>query len=354
MPRYIRYLENGSYKYASVKPVGDIDLLKMDAPDLVTAINMLIDGGIAESVRGEFDKISGSIKDNSTAIDTQKDLLKVIISDQADFRAGLDDAIANLSSKVDLSEYQKRYDQITKTLLEKINIEDYREEYARLVEEITKKANDIDIQAVVESFNQEIVNQTIEVDNAKTGILELDEKVDAVKSEITTTIAGVDAEVEALDKRVESQKTDILGQISEAKKSAEDSVSATQADLDSTKKHLATTESSLTEAKEKIDATKEELDSVKNNIVYKVEIFSTNGNVFKNGAFGTTLEARVYKGVKDVTDEFNAAKFRWTRTSLDRESDELWNMNNSGGSKSVVITPDDLRGRATFNCEVLE
>ncbi|MEH7209792.1 hypothetical protein V7094_26880, partial [Priestia megaterium] len=77
-------------------------------------------------------------------------------------------------------------------------------------------------------------------------------------------------------------------------------------------------------------------------------------NVFKNGQFGTVLEARVYHGITDVTDTFNASRFLWTRISNDTDGDTAWNSSHIGGTKTITITPSDVKNRATFNCELLE
>jgi hypothetical protein len=90
------------------------------------------------------------------------------------------------------------------------------------------------------------------------------------------------------------------------------------------------------------------------NIVYKAEIISSNGNVFKNGAVSTTLECRVYHGSSDVTSTINASRFKWTRVSNDPDSDAIWNAQNAGGVKSITLTTDDVYQRATFNCEILD
>ena len=96
-----------------------------------------------------------------------------------------------------------------------------------------------------------------------------------------------------------------------------------------------------------------EVDSVKDNIVYKVEIISSNGNVFKNGQIFSTLEARVYHGVNDVTATIDANRFRWTRVSDDESGDAAWNSAHFSGTKSVSITPSDVPIRATFQCSIL-
>jgi hypothetical protein len=59
------------------------------------------------------------------------------------------------------------------------------------------------------------------------------------------------------------------------------------------------------------------------------------------------------RGAVDVTDETDANRFKWTRTSNDIDSDTAWNNENAGGTKSIIITNEDVSTRATFNCEVM-
>ena len=84
-----------------------------------------------------------------------------------------------------------------------------------------------------------------------------------------------------------------------------------------------------------------------------VDIFSTNGNIFKNDAINTTLIVRVYKGTEDITDTIDANRFKWTRVSSDAEGDILWNNANFGGTKEVNITSGDVNNRATFNVTII-
>lgn len=98
----------------------------------------------------------------------------------------------------------------------------------------------------------------------------------------------------------------------------------------------------------------EEVEIVKKDIVYKVEITSTNGLVFKNGQIQTVLEARVYHGAKDVTAEVDASRFKWSRQSNNPEEDEAWNTSHFGGTKTITVTSGDIHIRATFTCDILD
>lgn len=86
--------------------------------------------------------------------------------------------------------------------------------------------------------------------------------------------------------------------------------------------------------------------------VYKVEVVSSQGNIFKQNGISTVLEARVWANDREVTLDLPSTAYRWTRISSDSKADAIWNLNNSGGTRTITITPDDVKGRAVFNCEV--
>ncbi len=98
-------------------------------------------------------------------------------------------------------------------------------------------------------------------------------------------------------------------------------------------------------------ATQDDINGIKS---WTVQIFSTNGGVFKNDEINTVLIARVYRGTEDITDTLDANRFRWTRVSEDSAADELWNTANFGGKKEISVTSDDVHQRATFNVTILE
>lgn len=87
---------------------------------------------------------------------------------------------------------------------------------------------------------------------------------------------------------------------------------------------------------------------------YKVDIISTNGNVFRNGEISTTLQVKIYLGTEDTTDSIPNDKIIWKRTSDDTTGDITWNTAHASGGKSIAITKDDVKLKATFTCEVLE
>ena len=92
---------------------------------------------------------------------------------------------------------------------------------------------------------------------------------------------------------------------------------------------------------------------VDENISYKLEIYSSDGLVFKNNQISTVLSAHVYKGKEEVTDRIDANCFRWTRKSNDALGDVAWNNAHYGGAKQIEITHEDVVGRATFRCDLV-
>ena len=66
------------------------------------------------------------------------------------------------------------------------------------------------------------------------------------------------------------------------------------------------------------------------------------------------LTATVFSWDKDVTDELDDNQFIWTRVSSDSEADKVWNSAHFGGTKSITITNDDVKARATFYCDLID
>lgn len=85
---------------------------------------------------------------------------------------------------------------------------------------------------------------------------------------------------------------------------------------------------------------------------YSIYISSSNGNVFRNGIIGTTLQTFVYRGGEDITSKIPDNNFKWIKCSNNPESDKIFNDKDYRG-KSLTITGDDVDYKAVFDCEVL-
>lgn len=85
---------------------------------------------------------------------------------------------------------------------------------------------------------------------------------------------------------------------------------------------------------------------------YRVQVSSSSGNNFINGDISTTLEARVYRGSKEITDSIAPALFSWTRKSDDETGDAVWNQLHEGSGNTVVVSDSDIFRKAVFECIV--
>jgi len=90
---------------------------------------------------------------------------------------------------------------------------------------------------------------------------------------------------------------------------------------------------------------------------YRVEMFSSNGTVFKPGeAMETTLYAKVYLNEVEITNTLPASAFRWTRKSfyprLPPDDDYTWNLSHASGYRQIEVTADSIEARATYKLEI--
>lgn len=83
-----------------------------------------------------------------------------------------------------------------------------------------------------------------------------------------------------------------------------------------------------------------------------VNIMSSNGNIFQNGSVATTLIAYVIKGDRDITGNIPPSRFSWEKESANKDTDQIFNETHVGHGHVLTLTPDDVWGRATFNCIV--
>jgi len=140
--------------------------------------------------------------------------------------------------------------------------------------------------------------------------------------------------------------------ISETKEYTDEKIAVVVAQADVDRERVSTSETSITQNYNEIQLRARQT-FVEQYVTYKVEIFSTQGKIFKNGEGATDLIARVYKGTTDITAEIDANNFKWTRVSADPDSDIIWNNTNASGTKQITVTDEDVHNRATFNCEIL-
>lgn len=93
-----------------------------------------------------------------------------------------------------------------------------------------------------------------------------------------------------------------------------------------------------------------QIDGIKTSTPYTMNIFSSNGTIFRPGMINTTLTPSLYLGQSDVTDMYDETHFVWTRQSADSDGDHYWNTAHTNGIKNLHITSDDVLGGASFTC----
>lgn len=90
---------------------------------------------------------------------------------------------------------------------------------------------------------------------------------------------------------------------------------------------------------------------------YSVTVLSSNGTQFKPGTLWTTvIYARVFYAGRDVTDEIDASRFKWTRVSPVQPpvTDAQWNTAHATGFKQVEVVAFYPYDKATYLCAILE
>jgi len=105
---------------------------------------------------------------------------------------------------------------------------------------------------------------------------------------------------------------------------------------------------------EDVDEQAERIDEIEDQKMLRLVITSSNGNIFKNGNIQTTLSATVFSWDENITDTLDPNQFIWTRISDDAAADARWNAAHYGGTKSVEITSEDVKVRATFFCDLID
>ena len=89
-----------------------------------------------------------------------------------------------------------------------------------------------------------------------------------------------------------------------------------------------------------------------NEVVGLQLVIDSTGDALGAGIDSTTLSGRVWRGSVDVTDEFDAVLFRWTRMSGNPVADATWNATHAG-VKSFTLTSATDGITATYQLDVV-
>lgn len=180
--RYIRYQENGEWKYASVKTIGDLTTLKTRSKDdIVSAINSMFEnGGIIKDILDDLEGIEG---DNADILE-QIDGIHEIIEINKETVENMERMSEELKEKQQAMEemqsaMEARQQEILDSLEEKINKEEYDLEYKEIVDELKKKVSSYDFENLTGEFTkvEKQVNDLEEEVSTKLSKVDFDDSV---------------------------------------------------------------------------------------------------------------------------------------------------------------------------------
>ena len=90
---------------------------------------------------------------------------------------------------------------------------------------------------------------------------------------------------------------------------------------------------------------------VSQDAAYTISVVIKSG-LISNGKGSVTLQATLYKGNIDVSDEYHHSAWSWKRNSGDNMSDNAWNNTHDGVGREITITASEVVSSATFDCEI--
>lgn len=94
------------------------------------------------------------------------------------------------------------------------------------------------------------------------------------------------------------------------------------------------------------------VNEVMDDVVWKIELTSSNGLAFKNSIINTTITAKVYKGKDDVTSTLDASDFIWHKFDKNGVEDTAWGTAHTNVGNVITVTETDVQEKATFECDV--
>ena len=97
-----------------------------------------------------------------------------------------------------------------------------------------------------------------------------------------------------------------------------------------------------------------EIKDIKDNLTLSVQLYSSNGNIFRNGDISTNFEAKVFRGANDITSTLPPGSYAWQRVSNNPEEDEVWNAAHADAGTAIELTGDDIYGKAIIGFKVYE
>mgnify|MGYP003552359672 FL=1 len=96
----------------------------------------------------------------------------------------------------------------------------------------------------------------------------------------------------------------------------------------------------------------DDINEVMDDVVYKTEILSSNGDKFNNGVIDTTIFVVVYRGKENITSTLASSAFKWRKKNRYGVIDTAWGMAHVNVGSTFQITHTDVDKKATFECDI--
>ena len=94
------------------------------------------------------------------------------------------------------------------------------------------------------------------------------------------------------------------------------------------------------------------LQIIDDTVLYKAQLFSSNGNIFGTTDKSSDLFVRVFKGVDDITNKFTDIVWkRFTADGKNNQEDLAWGEQHAGKT-DIVITKEDISSKANIQVEI--
>lgn len=116
--------------------------------------------------------------------------------------------------------------------------------------------------------------------------------------------------------------------------------------------NLSTIEQDILGQTVKIEDISGKVDDINNSKMYRTELIVDGVNIFRDKGQQSTMRCRVYSWDKDITDTLEESCFIWHRKSNNATADADWDSRHIG-TKSVIITTEDVQDNASFYCEII-
>lgn len=87
--------------------------------------------------------------------------------------------------------------------------------------------------------------------------------------------------------------------------------------------------------------------------LYKAELMSSIGNIFRNNDTETEITLSVFKGINDITHKFTDIEWKRFTFNSNGEDDKSWGDKHKG-KRTITVTKEEIEGKAVIQCAVYQ